>query len=224
MTKSTKCWACCPSPGGSRSGPISSAARKPRCLPPPSCPPRADRSLRAGLRTRARWLPGEHYIGVPVRESEGLIQSDGRGVGLVDVEHDLEQAAGTQVTQPYHGQCAAEAGAALGGIDPDDVDLADRLMAVAGRPVAGIRPRAVDLGPVKANDLSAALGQEEAVRVEPRFPLPQVEIGAGPSALLRMAGEGLAVDLDPLVLVAAGHEGADRDAVGDLGPADPGLQ
>src|SRR5450755_3586625 len=200
-----------------------------------------------------------------VRESEGLVQPDRRDIGLIHVKHDLEQAAGAQVAKPDHGQRAAEAGAALGGIDPDDINLADRLMAVIRLPAAGVsRPflalgsrlfRAVsddlawammtwrfpgglawarvprrllgatmDLGPVKPDDLPPALSQEEAVRVEPWFPFALVQVHAGPSALLRMTGEGLAVDREPLVLIAADPEGADGDAVRKLGAAEPGLQ
>src|SRR5450755_337999 len=200
-----------------------------------------------------------------VRESQGLVQPDRRDIGLIHVKHDLEQAAGAQVAQPDHGQRAAEAGAALGGVDPDDIDLADLLVTVIRRlaarairpflppdsrlfhaaavlmaramitrrlPGGLVRPGAprrlpgttMDLGPVKPDDLPLALSQEEAVRIEPRFPFALVQVHAGPCALLGMTGECLAVDREPLILIAADIEGADDEAVGELGAAEPGLQ
>ena len=77
---------------------------------------------------------------------------------------------------------------------------------------------------MEAHRSSAALGQEEAIRVEPGLAFAEVEVGARPGTLLRVAGERLAVEGEPGFLVLADPEGADRDAVGDLGFPEGGQQ
>ena len=60
--------------------------------------------------------------------------------------------------------------------------------------------------------MAVAFRNEEARRVEPWFPFPQVQVVPGPAALFGMLGEGPAVQLQPLVLVLAGHEAAQLPA------------
>jgi hypothetical protein len=60
--------------------------------------------------------------------------------------------------------------------------------------------------------MAVAFGDEEARRVEPWFPFPQFQVVPGPAALFGMLGEGPAVQRQPLVLVLAGHEAAQRPA------------
>ena len=122
-----------------------------------------------------------------------------------------------QVAQADQGQRAAEPGAALSRIDADDVDLADGLMPVpaaraasgcgSGGPVPALRSCFSSPPWIfvqwKPTSLPVALGQEEAVRVEPGLALAQVQVLPGPGALLGMAGEGAVVEADPGVLVLA---------------------
>src|SRR5580704_3130811 len=130
------------------------------------------RAPRRGLTEPLQRLAAKHDVGVPVGEAQRAIQPDGRGVGLVDVEHDLGQAAAAQVAQARERECAAETSAALGWIDADYVDLADRLMPVVAS-VVGL-PAAMDLRPVKAGQPPVPFGEEEAVRIEPRLALAHV--------------------------------------------------
>ena len=108
------------------------------------------------------------------------------------------------MVQPGQGQCPAEPAALLGGIDADHVDLAE--------PSAGPRLGRVHLRPVKAGHDAVFVRDEEARRVEPRLPLAQVQVVPGPAALLGVLGERPGVERQPLVLVLAGHEGAQRTA------------
>src|SRR5260370_41936717 len=83
---------------------------------------------------------------------------------------------------------------------------------------------AVDLGPVEPRQPPLALGEEEAIRVEPGLLFAEVEVGAGPGALLGVACEGPAGDRDPGVLVVADPERADREALGQFGRPPRGLE
>src|SRR5260370_37335030 len=71
----------------------------------------------------------------------------------------------------------------------------------------------VDLGAVEAGQAAGPAGKEEAGRVEPRLCLPVLQLIPGPAALLGVVGEGRRVHRQPLVLVPAGHEVAQRDPV-----------
>src|SRR5260370_41648497 len=99
--------------------------------------------------------------------------------------------------QPEQGERAHQADALLGRVDADHVDLADGLVAVRRRPGMA----AVDLGPVETRQPPLALGEEEAIRVEPGLLFAEVEVGARPGALLGVACEGPAADRGPWVLV-----------------------
>ena len=66
----------------------------------------------------------------------------------------------------------------------------------------------------KPSSCSPAPGQEEAGRVEPRLGDPLVEVGAGHRALLGVVGEGVGVDRQERVLVAAHPERPYVDPVG----------
>src|ERR1044072_8258165 len=94
----------------------------------------------------------------------------------------------------------APPGALRGGVDADDVNLADRFVAVL--------ERAVDLGPVEAGQPLITEGQEEALRVEPGLLLALAQVARGPGALFRVVGEGRGVDLEPRLLVLTWYEGA----------------
>src|SRR5689334_19506043 len=102
------------------------------------------------------------------------------------------------MTQAGQGERPAEPAALLVGVYADHVDLAQR----------GV----VHLGPVEAGHMAVPFRDEEARRVEPWFPFPQVQVVPGPAALFGMLGEGPAVQLQPLVLVPAWHEAAQRPA------------
>src|SRR6202035_496798 len=95
-----------------------------------------------------------------------------------------------------------ESGALLAGVHADDVDLADVLALIRG-----------DLGPVKAHHGAVPLRDEEARRVKPRFLFAQLEIARPPGALFRVLSESTGVEAQPLLLVAARAEGAQRAAV-----------
>src|SRR5260370_8007015 len=97
------------------------------------------------------------------------------------------------MAQPEQGERATQADALLGGVDADHVDLADGLVAVRRRPGMA----AVDLGPVETRQPPLALGEEEAIRVEPGLLFAEVEVGAGPAALLAAACPGPAVSPHP---------------------------
>ena len=84
--------------------------------------------------------------------------------------------------------------------DPEDVDLADRVVLAAG----------VDLGPVEAEQLTVSLGQEETPRFEPRRLLAPLQINPGHRTLFRVVDERLGVDLQPGVLIGTDLERADR--------------
>lgn len=60
---------------------------------------------------------------------------------------------------------------------------------------------------------AVALGEEEALRVEPRFGHAGVQVALGQRALLGVVGEGGGVDGEPGRVVLAGDEGADGDAL-----------
>ena len=60
--------------------------------------------------------------------------------------------------------------------------------------------------------MPARFRDEEARRVEPRLPLTQFQVVPGPAALFGMLGEGPAVEAQPLILILARDEGAQRAA------------
>ncbi|GAA3126242.1 hypothetical protein GCM10020001_054240 [Nonomuraea salmonea] len=95
--------------------------------------------------------------------------------------------------EPGQGERLAETGALLGGVDADDVDLAQRVVPVLGR--------AVHLRPVEAGEAVAALGEEEALGVEPGLLLAPQQVVHRPGALFRVVGEGGGVHLEPFLLV-----------------------
>src|SRR5208283_6185690 len=100
----------------------------------------------------------------------------------------------------------AESAALLGGIDAHHVDLPDgwRCRALlAGR---------MHLSPVETRHVSVPFRDEEARRVEPRLLLTQFQVVSGPAALFGMLGERPAVQAQPLILILAGDEGAQRAA------------
>ena len=103
------------------------------------------------------------------------------------------------MAQPDRGERLAEAAALRVGPDADDVHLAELLLGV-------------HLRPVEADQLAVALGEEEALRVEPRLGLAVVQVALGERALLGVVGEGGGVHREPGRVVLAGHEGADGDA------------
>ena len=118
-------------------------------------------------------------------------------------------AAVAQVAQPGQGERPAEAGALLGGIDPHHVDLADGLTWRArGVPVRGpsCSSGGCTLVQWKPDQPAVPLGEEEAVRVEPRLPLAQVQIVRASSAPCSgWPANALWLTADPGVLVAADH-------------------
>ena len=75
-----------------------------------------------------------------------------------------------------------------------------------------------------ADEGAGSLGEEEPVRLEPRFPLPHVEVGPGPRALFGVPGEGAVVQRDPCILVLTDAEGPDGNPVGKPRFADRLLQ
>ena len=77
---------------------------------------------------------------------------------------------------------------------------------------------------MEADEPAVPLGEEEAVRVKPRFPLTLVQIFTCPATLLGVMCECTPVQLDPGRLVAAGRESADRDPLGENRPVERGLQ
>src|SRR5262249_12329076 len=83
----------------------------------------------------------------------------------------------------------------------------------AGRRDAGILVPAVDLRPVKADEVAVSLGKEEPVRVEPWLPLAHIQVSPRPRALLRVPREGAAVQADPVVFILARLEGAHGNSV-----------
>ena len=120
------------------------------------------------------------------------------------------------MVQPGQGERPAEPAALLAGIDPDHVDLPGTRRRRARRR-AGVRrsfllARRVHLGPVETRHPAVPFRDEETRRVEPRLPLPQLEVVPGPAALFGMLGEGPAVEAQPLVLILARDEGAQRPA------------
>ena len=72
---------------------------------------------------------------------------------------------------------------------------------------------------MEAGHEAVCFGDEEARRVEPRLPFPQLQVVPGPAALLGMLGEGPAVEAQPLILVLAGDEGTQRPARWEDRPA-----
>src|SRR5262245_1309890 len=74
--------------------------------------------------------PQEAHVGRPAQEPKTLIERDGPGVGLVDVEHHLIEPAAAQVAQPCLGERGTQPEPAGVRIDPEHVDLADRVVVV----------------------------------------------------------------------------------------------
>src|SRR5271154_7072334 len=150
----------------------------------------------ARARGRVSRRAAVHGVGTRGREPELAVHADRRRILLVRVEHDLTDSPLAQVVQAGQGERAAQAAALSVGIDTHDVYLADAVR--------------VDLGPVKAEHgaVAGVFGDEEPVGVEPGLLLAQFQVAAGPAALLRVLGEGPAVDPQPLLLVLAGPERA----------------
>src|SRR5256885_16720820 len=110
----------------------------------------------------------ERDVGGPAGEAQLLVQRDGALVLLVDVEHRLVEPAATQVPQAGEGQRPAQAEALRGGIDAEDVDLADRLV--------GVARGALHPPPVEPDPLPGTLRPPEALpgRTAARPPAPPV--------------------------------------------------
>src|SRR6202011_559550 len=116
--------------------------------------------------------------------------------------------------QSGQGERPAEPVALLGGPKPQHVDLADPLRSGALWHAGVLRSvllaRRLHLGPVQTCHLAVSFRDEEPRRVKPRLPLAQVKVVPGPSPLLWMLGERPAVEAQPLILIPAGDEGAQR--------------
>src|SRR5438552_15138092 len=93
--------------------------------------------------------PLERDVGRPARESQLLVQRDGRAVLLVDVEHRLVEAATPEVPQAGQGQRLAQPEALRGRVHAEYVDLADRIVIVARV--------AVHFRPVESDQLAVPL-------------------------------------------------------------------
>src|SRR5690349_24360316 len=96
-----------------------------------------DIASRPARSTRA---PVSHISGVDL-ESQPLVEGHRGRIRLVDVEHRDGQSTAGQIAQPGHAQRAAQAPAVPARVDAENVDLAERRIAAAGR---------MDLGPVEA--------------------------------------------------------------------------
>src|SRR4051812_8023225 len=92
-----------------------------------------------------------------------------------------------QMVEPDKGHRASEPAALEVRVDADHVDLAE------GRRLLGVH-----LGPHERGQAAAGfvVVEQEAVRVEPRFPLAGTDVVDRPAALLGMLGEAAVVDLD----------------------------
>ncbi len=106
----------------------------------------------------------------------------------------VRPAAG-QVVEPGQHQRPAQAALVPGGVDGDDVDLAERRVVVG-----------VHLGPAEAGHLAVVGVHEEAVGVEPGFGLAGPQVGEGPPALFGVPVERPVVDGQPRLLVVADDE------------------
>src|SRR5690554_533087 len=128
-------------------------------------------------------------------EPEAAVEPDGSVVVLLDVEEGPLHPAVAQVAQAYEGERPTEPAALLGRPDAQDVDLPGAFF---------------DLRPVEADHPSVPERHEEAARVEPWLGHPLLEVRACPAALLRMAGERLGVDRQPLRVIGTRPEGPHR--------------
>src|SRR5690606_29270815 len=162
---------------------VFAAAVPPRLTPPSPTPERA-----AGRLQRLRPLD----VGADDAESLRAVQLHRPRVGLVHVEVHLPQPARGQVRQSRQRQRLPQAGALGARVDAQHVDLAGA---------------ALDLRPVEAEHALGVLGDDEALRVEPRLAPAVAQVRGRPAALLGVVGEGRGVDPQPLLVVLAGPEG-----------------
>ncbi len=146
--------------------------------------------------------PGGHVadegpVDVVDGEPQRAVEPDGRLVRAVHVEHADAQPPAGEVLEAGEGEGTSEPEAMEGRVDGDHVDLAHRRALVGGR---------VHLGPAEPGQCAVVLGEQEALRVEPRLLLPGPERLEIPPALLGMGGEGPVVDRQPALLVPTDHE------------------
>src|SRR2546430_16482985 len=152
----------------------------------------------------ARSATLERHVGGPAGETQLPVQGDGRPVLLVDVEHRLVKPATAEVPQAGEGQRPAQADAVRGRVDAEHVDLADRLVIMAGV--------AVHFRPVEPDEVTGPLRPQEPFRVEPGLGHPDPQVVQRPSALVRVLRERAGVERDPALLVGTGPERTQGDA------------